>query len=76
MTPTGRGASSTAPAGVQRIGEFMRAHLDGFDTLDDVADAVAAYTQRPRRINPEGLKENVRQRGDGRWYWHWDPAMM
>jgi non-heme chloroperoxidase len=66
----------TAAAGVQRIGEFMRAHLDGFDDLDQVADAVAAYTQRPRRKNPEGLKKNVRLREDGRWYWHWDPAMM
>ena len=66
----------TAPAGVQRIGAFMRAHLDGFDSLDEVAAAVADYTQRPRRTNPEGLKKNVRQRADGRWYWHWDPAMM
>ncbi len=66
----------TAPGGVQRIGQFMRAHLDGFDTLDQVAAAVAEYTQRPRRRNPEGLKKNVRQREDGRWYWHWDPAMM
>ncbi|SEO68064.1 Pimeloyl-ACP methyl ester carboxylesterase [Trujillonella endophytica] len=66
----------TAAAGVQRIGEFMRAHLDGFDDLDQVADAIAAYTKRPRRTNPEGLKKNVRRREDGRWYWHWDPAMM
>ncbi|MGY1770695.1 alpha/beta fold hydrolase [Blastococcus sp. SYSU D00813] len=66
----------TAPEGVRRIGEFMRAHLDGFDDLDQVADAVAAYTRRPRRVNPEGLKKNVRRREDGRWYWHWDPAMM
>jgi pimeloyl-ACP methyl ester carboxylesterase len=67
---------NTVSAGVQRIREFMRAHLDGFDDLDQVADAVASYTHRPRRNNPEGLKKNVRQREDGRWYWHWDPAMM
>ncbi|MGY1743824.1 MULTISPECIES: alpha/beta fold hydrolase [unclassified Blastococcus] len=66
----------TTTAGTRRIAEFMRAHLDGFDDLDQVADAVAAYTRRPRRNNPEGLRKNVRQRADGRWYWHWDPAMM
>ena len=23
-----------------------------------------------------GLKKNLRQRGDGRWYWHWDPRFV
>jgi non-heme chloroperoxidase len=66
----------TAPEGVARIGAFMTGHLDGFATLEEVADAVAEYTRRPRRRNLEGLKKNVRLREDGRWYWHWDPAMM
>jgi non-heme chloroperoxidase len=66
----------TAPEGVRRIGAFMTDHLDGFASLEEVADAVAAYTRRPRRRNLEGLKKNVRLREDGRWYWHWDPAMM
>ncbi|HQV58210.1 MAG TPA: alpha/beta hydrolase [Ilumatobacteraceae bacterium] len=65
------------PAGVQRIGEFMREHVEtGFGSLDEVADAVAAYNpHRPRPKNLDGLKKNLRQR-DGRWYWHWDPAFM
>ena len=64
-------------AGADRIGEFMMAHIDGFDSLDEVADAVAAYNpHRPRPTNLEGLKKNVRQREDGRWFWHWDPAFM
>ena len=63
--------------GADRIGEFMMAHIDGFDSLDEVADAVAAYNpHRPRPTNLSGLKKNVRQREDGRWFWHWDPAFM
>jgi pimeloyl-ACP methyl ester carboxylesterase len=64
------------PAGTRRIVDYMTSHLDGFASLDDVADSVAEYTGRPRRANIEGLTKNVRQRSDGRWYWHWDPAMM
>jgi pimeloyl-ACP methyl ester carboxylesterase len=64
--------------GTRRIGEFMRAHAEtGFADLNEVADAVAAYNpHRPRPANLDGLRKNVRQRQDGRWYWHWDPRMM
>ncbi|HVT76258.1 MAG TPA: alpha/beta hydrolase [Acidimicrobiales bacterium] len=63
-------------AGRDRIIEFMTGHLDGFDTLDDVADAIQAYNpHRPRPTDLSGLKKNVRER-DGRWYWHWDPRFM
>jgi pimeloyl-ACP methyl ester carboxylesterase len=64
-------------AGVRRIIEFMSAHRDGFASLEEVADAVAAYNpvrRRPRNL--DGLRKNVRQREDGRWYWHWDPAFV
>jgi pimeloyl-ACP methyl ester carboxylesterase len=62
--------------GVQRITAFMQSGLDGFDSLEDVAAAIAAYTpQRVRPVNLEGLKKVVRER-DGRWYWHWDPRMI
>lgn len=64
-------------AGVQRILSFMTQHLDGFASLAEVADAVQAYNPRPTRTtNFEGLKKNVRQRDNGRWYWHWDPALV
>jgi len=64
-------------AGVARIGDFMTAHLDGFATLEEVADAVAAYNpHRPRPTDLSGLAKNVRRRDDGRWYWHWDPAFV
>jgi non-heme chloroperoxidase len=65
------------PAGVDRIRAFLTAHHDGFGSLDEVADAIAAYTPNRRRSrNLEGLKKNVRLRDDGRWYWHWDPAFI
>jgi len=71
-------APNVEMAGVTRIREFMRRHIDdGFASLDDVADAVQAYNpHRPRPTNLDGLRKNVRQRDDGRWYWHWDPAFM
>jgi pimeloyl-ACP methyl ester carboxylesterase len=64
------------PAGVQRIGAFMTGHLDGFESVEQVADAVAAYNpHRPRPTDLRGLQKNLRQR-DGRWYWHWDPRFV
>ena len=65
-------------AGRDRIGAFMIEHMDdGFATLDDVADAIQGYNpHRPRPTNLEGLKKNLRQGDDGRWYWHWDPAFI
>lgn len=64
-------------SGVDRIMTFMRSHPDGFASLEEVADAVAAYNpHRPRPANLEGLKKNVRRRADGRWHWHWDPQFL
>ena len=62
--------------GSARIRDFMIGNIHGFGSLEEAADAVAAYLphrSKPRR--PEGLKKNLRLL-DGRWYWHWDPAMM
>jgi pimeloyl-ACP methyl ester carboxylesterase len=62
--------------GSARIREFMASGLDGFESLDDAADAVAAYLpHRAKPRSPEGLKKNLRLR-DGRWFWHWDPAFL
>jgi len=62
--------------GSARIRDFMFSGVDGFGSLDEAADAVAAYLpHRPRPRSPEGLKKNLRLR-DGRWYWHWDPAFL
>jgi pimeloyl-ACP methyl ester carboxylesterase len=65
------------PEGIARIGDFMLGHLDGFASLEEVADAVAAYNpHRPRPTDLSGLRKNVRLRDDGRWYWHWDPRFL
>jgi peroxiredoxin len=64
-------------AGADRIQAFMSDKVDeGFASLDEVADAVAAYNpHRPRPDDLDGLRKNLRER-DGRWYWHWDPAFV
>ena len=65
------------PAGAERIMEFMRSHPDGFASLDECADAVAAYNpHRPRPKSSAGLAKNLRQGEDGRWRWHWDPGFV
>jgi len=71
-------APTMEPKGTARIGDFMREHMEsGFGSLDEVADAVAAYNpHRPRPTDLSGLKKNVRLRADGRWVWHWDPRFM
>jgi pimeloyl-ACP methyl ester carboxylesterase len=67
----------TNPAGVQRIRDFMASGLGGFATLEEAAAAIAAYQpHRKRRVNPSGLMKVLRQRRDGRWYWHWDPRFL
>ena len=66
------------PAGVDRIRGFMASHIeDGFATLDEAADAIAAYLpHRPRPKSLEGLRKNLRQGADGRYRWHYDPAFV
>jgi pimeloyl-ACP methyl ester carboxylesterase len=65
------------PEGIQRIHDFMNSGLGGFATLEDAADAIAAYTpNREKRVNPAGLMKVLRQKPDGRWYWHWDPKFI
>ena len=71
-------APRTEEQGRNRIGAFMMENMDeGFGSLDEVADAIQRYNpHRPRPSNLEGLKKNLRERADGRWYWHWDPAFI
>jgi pimeloyl-ACP methyl ester carboxylesterase len=65
------------PAGIDRITSFMRRHTNGFATLDEAVDAVAAYNpNRPRPRDPSGLRRNLREHTDGRLRWHWDPLIM
>jgi len=64
------------PRGGARIASFMEAHPDGFATLADAADAVAAYLPyRARPRDTTGLRHNLRREA-GRWKWHWDPEVL
>lgn len=63
--------------GVERIGAFMRQKPDGFESLEEVAAAIAAY--QPHRAPPRdlsGLAKNLRLAPDGKYRWHWDPRFM
>jgi pimeloyl-ACP methyl ester carboxylesterase len=64
--------------GVAKVQGFMRERaVEGFATVAEAADAVAAYLphrKRPRSL--DGLKKNLRLHPDGRWRWHWDPRMV
>jgi pimeloyl-ACP methyl ester carboxylesterase len=63
--------------GRQKIQGFMRAGMRGFDSLEEAADLIAEFIpHRPRPSDLSGLRKNLRQRGDGRWYWHWDPRWI
>jgi pimeloyl-ACP methyl ester carboxylesterase len=64
--------------GVAKIQGFMRERAtEGFSTIAEAADAVAAYLpHRKRPRSTEGLRKNLRLHPDGRWRWHWDPRVV
>lgn len=65
------------PAGSEQIMAFMCAEPEGFETVEEAADAVAAYLpNRPRPSSAAGLRKNLRRGRDGRLHWHWDPRFL
>lgn len=63
------------PEGSRRIQEFMSQKPDGFDSLEEVAEAISNYQpHRPRPRKLDGLAKNVRLAANGKYRWHWDPA--
>ncbi|OBA85946.1 peroxidase [Mycobacteriaceae bacterium 1482268.1] len=68
---------SMNPSGAARIHDFMADRMvEGFASLEEVADMIAEYNpHRPRPTDLNGLRANLRRRGD-RWYWHWDPQFI
>jgi pimeloyl-ACP methyl ester carboxylesterase len=61
--------------GRQEIQAFMNQKPEGFDSLEEVAEAIANYQphrKRPRTL--DGLAKNIRLGADGKYKWHWDPA--
>ena len=64
------------PDGALRVRKFMAARPDGFASVEEAAETVAAYLpHRPRPNNLHGLRRNLRL-VDGRYHWHWDPAFL
>ena len=62
------------PEGIDKIQAFMSRKPEGFDSLQEVADAIASYQpHRERPKNLDGLAKNVRLGADGKYRWHWDP---
>jgi non-heme chloroperoxidase len=65
------------PAGEDRVRDFLAASPTGFSSLDEVADAVAAYqSHRPRPADTSGLASYVRPQPGGTLRWHWDPEFL
>jgi pimeloyl-ACP methyl ester carboxylesterase len=66
------------PEGVAKIIGFMGARLEeGFHSLEEAADSIAAYLpHRPRPKDLSGLRKNLRRGADGRYRWHWDPRFV
>jgi non-heme chloroperoxidase len=67
--------------GIERIFAFMSGNQDGFASLEEAAEAVAAYLpHRPRPSDNSRLEKYLRLRtgptGEARYYWHWDPTML
>lgn len=70
-------ATRMEAGGTARIMEFMQGGQDGFASIEEVADAVAAYNpHRPRPKDISGLEKNLRLGADGRYRWHWDPDFL
>jgi pimeloyl-ACP methyl ester carboxylesterase len=63
--------------GRNRVIAFMRSRPDGFTSVEEAASTVAKYLpHRPRPADISGLKKNLRLGPDGRYRWHWDPALI
>ena len=63
--------------GTDRIFAFMSAKPEGYASLEEVQAAVRAYLPNRKNIGSlTGLKKNLRQLPNGRYGWHWDPAML
>jgi pimeloyl-ACP methyl ester carboxylesterase len=62
-------------SGVRRVVTFLAGGQHGFATLEEAADAVAAY-KPDRPVDVDRLRRNLRRGDDGRWHWHWDPRLV
>ena len=65
-------------AGLERILAFMTAFPEGFASLEQAAESIAAYLphRRPRGAGSGARRGLLRQAADGRWRWHWDRRLV
>lgn len=65
-------------SGVRRVVSFMEEHLEtGFASPEEASQVIARYMpHRRRRSAGGGLRHYLREKDDGRFYWHWDPAFI
>ncbi len=62
--------------GVQRILKFMNAYPEGFADLAQANEAVKQYLPHRENTDPQRLQAHLRPMPNGRWRWHWDPALL
>lgn len=64
--------------GVDRIISFLGAHPGGFASLAEAQRAIDQYLphRAARGRSPERLAKLLVRHGDGRYRWHWDPALL
>ena len=63
--------------GVDRIFAFMSAKPEGYQSLEEVQEAVRGYLPHRKNIGSlNGLKKNLRKLPNGNYSWHWDPEML
>jgi non-heme chloroperoxidase len=46
---------------------------EGFNSLNEVAEAIHNYQPHRKRTDTDGLAKNVRLGADGKYHWHRDP---
>lgn len=67
----------TEKAGFDRLQAFMRSNVEGFGSLEDVAETISSF--RGGAVKPattSGLAKVVRRGADGRYHWHWDARQL
>jgi len=60
--------------GIDGFRTFFADGANGYDSLDEAADALALHLDQPRIADASRLARSMRQDEKGRWHWHWDPA--
>ncbi|NMG41676.1 alpha/beta fold hydrolase [Chelativorans sp. ZYF759] len=60
-------------AGLERVSNFLRASMVGFDSIEEATRTLETYAEREIGHNYFRLSHSIRTGADGRIYWRWDP---